>query len=491
MRRFLLPAIVLAVVIAATAMAGRANDTANATGDSSEASDVRLATPLLNVRRAPEWLRQPASDEALQLAVAAATAGLHENDAHCVSVRRDGIPIADINASTPLIPGAVQRLVTLEAFGSLSSAGFTTKVVRSSDGVIDAGVLDGDLWLVGGADPVLSTAAYIERFGDERATTSLESLAAQTVAALQADGITEITGQLIADHNKYGPDRIDYASDTWTRAETETNEVGALSALVVNNGFEAFADTVDLAARGRASSPPLQAADEFRAILEANGIVLAGGIGTGDQPAALAQLEVASISSPPLTDIARRAYSDGTVAEMLYLEFGVRSGSTGGDQASAFFRTPEALISGGVLDEAGRNTIQSWDGSGLSLVSLSRCDLLNNILDKGPDALAVGALPASVDSTVAACTPTMLDDLQVYAAARPEVTSIVGRATTPNGDVITFSMIVNWAVDEETGALLPRDACDGVVAALLDAISKHPDGGLLADFSPLDVVVPA
>lgn len=489
MRRFLLPAIVLAVVIAATAMAGRANDTANATGDSSEASDVRLATPLLNVRRAPEWLRQPASDEALQLAVAAATAGLHENDAHCVSVRRDGIPIADINASTPLIPGAVQRLVTLELFDSQSTRGFTTAVVRSSTSVITDGVLEGDVWLVGGADPVLATGAFVDRFGDERPSTSIEVLADQTVAALQADGITAIAGQLIADHSKYGPERVDYDPDTWTRAEEASNQVGSLSALLVNNGFDSFAETVDSAARTRASSPPRHAVDELRAALEARGIAV-GGTGIGDQPAPTERIEVTNLESPSVEAIARQAYIDATTAEMLYLEFGERSGASG-SQFGALISAPEALVASDTLLGEEQGTIRANDGSGLSLGVLARCDLLNNILDKGPDALAVGALPASVDSTVAACTPTMLDDLQVYAAARPEVTSIVGRATTPNGDVITFSMIVNWAVDEETGALLPRDACDGVVAALLDAISKHPDGGLLADFSPLDVVVPA
>ncbi len=62
MRRFLLPAIVLAVVIAAAAMAGQANDSADPTGDTVATQDARLTTPLLNVRRAPEWLRQPASD---------------------------------------------------------------------------------------------------------------------------------------------------------------------------------------------------------------------------------------------------------------------------------------------------------------------------------------------------------------------------------------------------------------------------------------------
>ena len=501
MRRFLLPAVVLAVVIAASLMAGRANDAADPTGETTTDAAARVSTPLLNVRRAPEWLRQPASDDALMSAVTAATAGFHENDVHCLSVRRDGEPIVDIlsvppdaetgavDPTTGLIPGAVQRLSTLEAFGALSSAGFSTDVVRSTTGVITDGVLEGDLWLVGGADPVLSTATYIDRFGDGRAFTSLDDLAAQTVAALVADGITAIDGQLVADHSKYGPERVDYSSETWTSPEIGTNDIGALSSLIVNSGFDSFGETVDAAARARPSSPARHAAGELLALVEAAGITVSGGVGAGDQPDAIERIPVASISSPSLDDIAARVYVDGTTAEMLFLEIGIRSGQDG-DQLSALLLSPGALDEAGVLDEADVFTVRAQDGSGLSLLNRARCDVLTNILDKGDESLAVRALPAAASSPVAACVPAGLTDLQVYADARPEVSSIVGRAVAPNGDVITFSMLVNWAPDAETGELLPRDACDGVFAALLDAIAAHPEGDL-TDFSPLGLDEPA
>lgn len=484
MRRFLLPAVVLAVVIAAATMANRANDAADPTDNTVVTGEATVGTPLLSARRAPEWLRQPASDEALRSAVLGAVDLLHDDDAHCVAVRRDGEAIADVNADTALIPGATQRLATLAAFSERSELGFTTEVVKSSAAVVTDGVFEGDLWIVGGGDPVLSTDAFITRFADERTSTSFEELAQETIAALQADGVVEISGAVIADHAKYGAARIDYLPGTYTPAELDSNTIGALSALIVDNGFDTFGETVDPAARDRAANPADHAAETMVERLEAAGIVVTGGATTGDQPASLDRIGVASVDSPPLADIARRAYLDATTAEMLFLEFGLRSGQPA-DQGIAGFLLPGALVESGALDAEGTFSIVVGDGSGLSLGNRARCDVLANILDAGPDALAVAALPDSAGTGLGDCTPIAFTDLAVVADARPELNAIAGRAVTPNGDVITFAMIVNWAADAETGSLAERTVCDDVVASLLQAIAQHPAGPELDQFSPL------
>ncbi len=62
------------------------------------------------------------------------------------------------------------------------------------------GVVDGDLWLVGGGDPLLMTDAYAQHFRNQPVThTSLEQLADQIVAA----GVHEVRGSIVGDDSRY------------------------------------------------------------------------------------------------------------------------------------------------------------------------------------------------------------------------------------------------------------------------------------------------
>jgi serine-type D-Ala-D-Ala carboxypeptidase/endopeptidase (penicillin-binding protein 4) len=489
MRRFFLPAVVLVVVIVASILTGRANDAANP--DDPEATDPApsLGTPLLNVRRAPEWLRQPTNDTLLAGAVRGAIAGVDAANPRCVSVRRDGESIVEIDGDLPVVPGYLQRLATLAAFDTMGSGarGYTTEVVRHVEDAVTEGVLDGDLWLVGGADPVLGTAAYIERFGDGRAHTSLEELAASVVSALSAEGIVEINGSIIGDESKYAGVEREYGEPWWTPADVAANTVGPISALLVNNGFDEFPDEVDPPANRRASQPAVAAAALFTDLIEAAGIVVTGAPEVGDQPDAILRESLASIESPSLDDIAARALIDGTTSEMLFHEVSVRGGGDS-SQLSAAFGIIDGLVDAGAILDEERGLIGAADGSGVSSLDALTCRALANIIDSGPESLARNALPEIASTSLSACAPRTLDSLDVFPSVDDNVTAMAGRAVASNGDVLTFVVIVNWQPDPDTGELAPRAACDGILPALLDVIADHPSGPGLDQLEPLPMV---
>ncbi|MEQ8841415.1 MAG: D-alanyl-D-alanine carboxypeptidase [Acidimicrobiales bacterium] len=479
MRRSILPVIVLAVAIAASFLAGQANDAADP-NDPAGDDAVSLTTPVLSMRRTPEWLRQPTTSNLLAAAVQAPIDTVGQAGAVCASVHVNGEPVTDIAATQAFIPGEIQRLLTVIALDTLGSGGFTTEVVRSGDAVInDEGVLEGDLWLIGGADPVLSTDDYISRFGDDRAFTPLEELVADTVAALRDEGITAIGGQVIGVDAKYaGTPQV--FGDFWTNAEIASGTVGVTSGLLVDNGLSSFPTEVDLASDVRSADGTAHAASVFASLLNGAEMPVVGGSSAGDAPATISRQSVARISSPPLDDIAKRALVDGTTAEMLWREIAVRSGNPFGALAAV----NASLVELGLLpnDEAGN--FPKYDGSGLSLLNRARCDTFTGALDGDASSLAAESLPPVETTSLADCAPAGLTSLHVLAAARPEVTSMAGRAVAGNGDVITFSMIANW-LPGENGAYAPQAVCDGLFPAVLEAIADHPAGPLLEQLTPL------
>ena len=488
MRRLILPAVVLAIAVIASVLAANANDSAAPDEPSVAEAVDGLGTPLLSVRRAPEWLRQPTAGNLLDTAVRAPIEAVAGTGFVCLSVHVNGEPVTSADSNAALIPGEVQRLLTLAALDTVGTGGFTTEVVRLADAVItDEGVLEGDLWLLGGADPVLSTNAYISRFDDGRAFTSLEELALTTIVALRDEGITQVAGRIIGVDTKYEGSPQVFNNEYWTSAERRSGAVGVTSGLLVDNGLSSFpAETGDSSANVRTPDAEVHAASEFREVLLALDLPIAGEATKGDAPPAIAREAVARIESPTLAEIAPRALLDGTTAEMLWREAALRGGNPA-DGLGAIIFTNQALAELGLLssDEAGN--FPKVDGSGLSLENRTQCSTLVGVLDPQTDGLAAVSLPPVTNSPLASCAPSSLPSLRVAAAARPEVTSMAGSVVAGNGDVITFALIADWLPDA-SGAYAAQTVCDGLLSAVLEAIAQHPAGPGLDDLTPLDPV---
>ena len=214
-----------------------------------------LATALWSPRRVPGVFVAAAAAAALRTALA----GIVTPYASCVSVEADGSPIARINDDRPLPGASTQKLLVAAAALAVMGPGhrFVTRAV--TDAPLRAGVLAGDLTIVGGGDPMLTTTSTPPT--PPAPVTHLSGLADAIVAA----GVRKIDGALVADDTRYDRNR---AVPAWTAADNTAGNIGALGALVVNGGYDA---------QGLSSADPaLDTVQALATMLEARGVEITG-----------------------------------------------------------------------------------------------------------------------------------------------------------------------------------------------------------------------
>ncbi len=479
MRRLFLPVLILAVAIAASVLADRANRAADPGDPPPIVVDESLSTPIINVRRVPEWLRRPTSNREFEEALTSVLEQPEVPTARCLRVHRNGIEIAVEKPAVRLIPAELQRFVTIAAVESLGSETvFVTKVVHNTTNTITDGVLEGDIWLVGGGDPVLSTDDYLSRFNDDRAATSLDQLAADLAIELRRRGISELSGGVIGDEFRFSPSETDYVGTVWTETDNADNVVGPLSGLLVNDGFRFDSETSTIT---RSEEPAAMAAEMLSDLLVRRGFVIGAEPTTGEQPPSAQQDLLASIESPPIAEIAQRALIDGTTAEMLFKEVGRVNGLSPASNDAAFGMLV-TLVQQGLPVEGSL----PLDGSGLSNRDRVTCDLLMAIIEQRlPDGIVDTALRGISDGALAACAPPGGSTMRVISADRGRITALVGEMLADNGAVITFVLVAN-ADNSASSSLGP---CNTIQTSLLEAVSRYPYGygPALDAISPLAV----
>ena len=314
-----------------------------------------VATPLWSVRRVPEPVVDAVGTQRLQSALDQAAPG----DGTCFVVNTGNHILASHGADTPLIGASTQKV--LVAAAALSTLGpdstFSTRVVAEqgpSDGAVDR------VWLVGGGDPVLTTADYagfLQSQGKTRGdvVTNLEALA----DAVVAKGVRSIPGGVVGDDSRYDHQRY---LPTWKDSYRTDGEIGPLSALTVNDGFSTWSPSRKVVV----DDPTRNAAARLTDLLRARGVQV-GSPDTGNAPGNTT--EIASVTSPPLRAIvgSMLSSSDNLTAEMLTKELGVhaaKDGSTAAGVAAITAKLKElgvpiadgALKDGSGLDRGNRVT---------------------------------------------------------------------------------------------------------------------------------------
>ncbi|HEX3088594.1 MAG TPA: D-alanyl-D-alanine carboxypeptidase/D-alanyl-D-alanine-endopeptidase, partial [Ilumatobacteraceae bacterium] len=232
-------------------------------------------------------------------------------------------------------------------------------------------VVDGDLFLVGGGDPVLASEWWNGNnpkwppFNE----TSLESLA----DAIQQHGVTKITGGLVGDGSRYDDE---YFAPTWAAADHVT-QAGPIDALLANDSWQ----TPQVAAK----DPALGAAAVLRSMLTDRGITV-GDASTGVAPAGAAT--IAEIQSQPLPAILAEMLttSDNNSAEMILKEIGFKEKGQG-TRAAGLQVVMEKLAAWGVPTDG----VVLVDGSGLSDANRLTCAAILGVLEHGSATDAVGA----------------------------------------------------------------------------------------------------
>ena len=113
---------------------------------------------MLSARRLPTLLEAPVADSRLLAALAPIVA--HANPTSCLEVKVDGRRIDDVRGSLPVMPASTEKLLTATALLSKVGPTATSQTVAAATAPVHDGVIDGDLYIVGGGDPLLQTTGY-------------------------------------------------------------------------------------------------------------------------------------------------------------------------------------------------------------------------------------------------------------------------------------------------------------------------------------------
>jgi len=468
LRRLALPVVLVLVALGCgvgAVLADQGGETAVAT------EAVRSpSTPVLSARRVPEHLTEEIADRRLTTALTQLVQATPTDT--CLVVDAGGRPIIAHQAGRPLIPASNEKLlVAAAAFAELGPGHRFTTTVEAGAPAGGDGVVAGDVWLVGGGDPLLATRGYV-RTSDKQAEahTALETLARR----LARSGVQEIRGRVLGDDSRY--DRTRYV-DAWPSRFIDQAQTGPLSALSVNDGFTDFPTVARPAVEETpAGDPAAQAAADFVTVLGREGITVTGGSGEGVAPADARVL--ARVASAPLRDVAAQmlTWSDNQTAELLTKELGRARQGEGSTAAGA--AAIEAILTEEGYDLGGSDAV---DGSGLAGSNRATCDLLHAVLaDAGP-ALVQGLAVAGETGTLAATfngTPAE-GRLRAKTGSLNEVRSLSGVVRVPEGDDLTFALVVNEPFIGPVGDAVPVDV--GL------ALAAYPDRPPLAQVGPRPV----
>jgi serine-type D-Ala-D-Ala carboxypeptidase/endopeptidase (penicillin-binding protein 4) len=389
-----------------------------------------LPTPLLSARRTPAPL---ASDRREDLLVdAAQVLATAVDGGSCMAMGLNDRLIAGANTTTPVIPASNLKVIVAAAAVEILGAGtvFTTKVVGPAP---VNGVIDGDVYLVGGGDPVLSEQWYTEitpsHLRPPINTTSAEALADAIVAA----GVTSITGSVIGDGSRYDDERYPPGWSDSIRASLDGVAVGAL---VVN----------DSVGRSGAlgSDPAASAASTITRLLGDRGVDVGGQATTGIAPPDAAAL--ATVTSQPLSAIVNEMLvtSDNLTAEMLVKEIGL-SVNARGTRVDGLQVIVDRLAQWGIPTDA----VVLTDGSGLSRENRLTCEVLLAVLQRGASTDVVGAGLATAGQDGSTLDGKFEQEglagvLQAKTGSLREVKGLTGYY--PSGsDEVEFVLILNGA----------------------------------------------
>jgi serine-type D-Ala-D-Ala carboxypeptidase/endopeptidase (penicillin-binding protein 4) len=433
-----------------------------------------LQTPLLSFRRIPGLIARELNDDSFIAAVTTFAGTLDATS--CLAVQLDGVEVGAHNADLPVIPASNQKLlVAAAALELLGPDHVFTTTVRG--GPVNAGVLSGDLYLVGGGDPLLTTDDYpaetINGYPVLNAT-SLDALA----DSIAATGVTRIDGNIVADGSRFDDE---FFHPSWPE-DIYVEEAGPLDALLVNDA-RFLTDDWQVA-----NDPNAGAAEELGRLLEERGITIGGEVTTGTAPGDAPVL--ASIDSQPLPAVIAemQASSDNNTAEMLVKEMGVVSGNGGSTAAGAVAVT--AALSGMGLDTAG---VVVDDGSGLSNTNRVTCRLLAGILERYEpgDQFAAGLPVAGQDGTTLSdvFVGSPMEDRLIgktgtlhnipFNADPPAVKALSGYLPVEGGGTIEFALILNSA-----GTLTEQTVYRPIWDAFAEVLASYPAGPTAAELGP-------
>ncbi len=378
----------------------------------------------------------------------------------CVVVRAETREVSATRASRPLIPASNMKLLVAAAALDVLGADyrFTTSLIgnRVGDTIV------GNLWLVGGGDPVLSTRAYPPtQLYPTTSPTFLDSLADE----LRASGINKITGSVVGDESRYDDERY---VPTWGDG-IRSIEAGPLGALMVDDGTL-------LGDPFKPAQPAVGAATAFTRLLRARGITVIAAPRSGVAPTD--GVTIGEVISAPLGVLLGDvlANSDNNAAELLLKEIGlVDEGSptrVAGLQAVASVLVQRGISTDGVV---------LVDGSGLDANNRLTCSLLVDLLESfgSQSVLAEGLALAGSTGTLREqlTTPPALRRVRAKTGTLRTSKALSGFYEVSDG-AITFSLLLNGPGVSNQSAYQPQ------WKSLMNALGAFSDEPRTQDLLP-------
>ncbi len=414
-----------------------------------------MITDVLSMRRHPTPLAERVA-AAEQVAIENDRAGALRNrigSGSCARVVDGDERIVDVGAGVPVIPASNQKLLVAATALTVLGPDYRFRTELQGPAPL-SGVVTGNLFLIGGGDPVLRTAAVPDplRFPSFN-TTSLDALADQLVAL----GVTTIDGDVVGDGSRYDDE---FRAPSWGEAITSV-DAGPYDALLVNDGLVTPVEY--------GLEPNRAAARVFMELLAQRGIVVTGAAQNYARPgdAALATLGV--VDSLPLTDVLVEMLhtSDNNTAEMIVKEIGFTAAGQGTRQAG--LDTIRATLGSWGVNTAG---LELYDGSGLSRDDRLTCETLVGVLADAPVSSQLRSLlPA------AGRDGTLQDQLlgspaegamQAKTGTLRDVKALSGTMPAADRSPVEFSVVLNADDAQAPEVYLP------IWEALADLIARHP-----------------
>lgn len=460
-KRFALPVLLLAGCVACWIWAQQLGGTNEASASAREpiAADV----PILSVRRLPESVVAAHQADQFEDLLGQGTDALTTES--CAVILVDGVPIYELRADLALVPGYAQLLYTgLAAIETLGADHqFLTQVLAVPES-IQEGRIAGDLYLVGGGDPVLMTERYAQGFRPAMSLRTPVEALADSVVAME---VVDVDGAVIGVDNRY--------DNEWLPAGVpqglvDRGLVTPTLGLQIDDGLVERASSADRPARP-AEDPVVFAAQSFDRLLEQRNIRVGGLAYAHDQTQDLPQLvAVAAQSSPPLRDIVTQmfAVNDASAANMLTKEIGLARDGAGTTAVGA--RATTAILE----SLAGERDVQVRDGSGVAASNRSTCTDLVEIADRLDETGPVASTLPSIG--LPGVFGGRLSDLQMDVDVRAiggtatNMSSLVGR-TIDHSPRVTFATIVNRPDGPLAPDLVFQRQVVEAVAVILDEVS--------------------
>lgn len=427
-----------------------------------------LVTHLTSLRRTAGLLSRRLNTGAFQTALQPMLDRVGERS--CAAVSLDGQLVAERNAATAVIPASTLKVVVAAVALDVLGGEFTyTTELKGPEPT--GSTIDGDVYLVGGGDPLLSGEWYEGATLDANPafnTTVIDDLARQLVER----GVTEIRGRVLGDGSRYDDE---WYVDSWGDG-VAGGEAGPYDALLVN-------DARVLGDEYRGSDPNESGAREFVRILAEHGISVSGGAGSGTWTEAAGTARLAAVTSAPLPAILEEMLtnSDNNTAEMVVKEIGLAATGQGTRQAG--LDAIAATIAGWGVDTSG---LVLGDGSGLSLDNRVTCTTMLGVLQHAGVASAVGQglaiagetgtmKPVFVDTPLAGRLLGKTGTLSnpPFNQDPPAVKGLAGYLPTDTGGgAIEFVLILNG--DPNGLPITEQDAYRPVWAELANALTSFP-----------------